>query len=265
MMFTKQQLSLWGLILALLTLPTLSLANEAANEGRAIMQRFTEQENGFGDFRGDVTMTIRERNGKEFDRHMEVRILEDGDRGEKRLFVFNKPRTINGTTLLSHTLDSSESQWIYLPAFKRVKRISSHNKSGAFVSSEFSYEDLSSIELEKYSYQYLTEEVVDGNPCYLIKMTPLLKGSGYQSQIAYVDKTDYIFRQMDYFDKRGNALKTLKLHDYQQYLDRFWRPLTLTMVNHQNGRATTMRWSNIVYANGFSEHEFNTNALKRSR
>lgn len=264
-MLVKKQPTLWLLILAMITLPTLSLANEAANEGRIIMQRFTQQDNGFGDFRGDVTMIIRENNGKEFERHMEVRILEDGDSGEKRLFVFDKPRTINGTALLSHTMDKNESQWIYLPAFKRIKRISSNNKSSAFVSSEFSYEDLSSVELEKYRYQYLKEEVVDGNTCYLVKMTPLLKGSGYQFQIAYIDKTDYIFRQVDYFDKKGTALKTLKLHDYQQYLNRFWRPLTLTMVNHQNGRATTMRWSNIVYANGFSEHEFDSNALKHSR
>lgn len=249
-----------------LTLPaTCTLANEPENEGWVIMKKLTDQDNGFGDFQADVTMVIRNKNGKKFDRHMAVRSLEYNNSGEKRLFVFDQPRTIRGTALLSHTLKGNDLQWIYLPAFKRVKRISSNNKSSPFVASEFSYEDLTSVELEKYQYQYIKDEIVNGKLCYVVRMTPLFENSGYQYQLAYIDKVDYIFRQMDYYDSKGSLLKTLQLKEYKKYQDRFWRALSLVMRNHQNGRSTTMTWSDIAYNNGFSESDFSTNALKRSR
>ena len=56
-----------------------------------------------------------------------------------------------------------DDQWLYLPALKRVKRISSDNRSGAFVGSEFAYEDLSSQEIEKYTYKWIEEMIVDKN------------------------------------------------------------------------------------------------------
>ncbi len=252
-----------------LMLMTLSTAHASITgsetKGQEIMKRLTDQENGFGDFQAEVTMVIRKKNGKQFDRHMAVRSLENSDYGEKRLFVFHQPRTIRGTALLSHTLKDTDLQWIYLPAFKRVKRISSSNQSGPFVSSEFSYEDLTSVELEKYQYQYIEDSMVNDKPCYVVKMTPLFKNSGYQYQLAYIDKADYIFRQMDYYDTKGDFLKTLKLTDYKKYFDRFWRAHDMTMTNHKNDRSTTMTWTDITYNNGFSENDFSTNALKRSR
>ena len=50
-----------------------------------------------------------------------------------------------------------DDQWLYLPTLKRVKRISSDNRSGAFVGSEFAYEDLSSQEIEKYTYKWIED------------------------------------------------------------------------------------------------------------
>ena len=38
---------------------------------------------------------------------------------------------------------------------KRVKRIASKNRSGPFLGSEFSFEDFSFQEVEKYEYEYL--------------------------------------------------------------------------------------------------------------
>lgn len=263
MLFNKQLATCIFMVMSLSA--SYSLASKPENQGREIMEQFTSRENGFGDFQAEVTMLIRKKNGKQFDRHMAVRSLENKDYGEKRLFVFDRPRTIRGTAILSHTLKDHDLQWIYLPAFKRIKRIASSNQSGPFVSSEFSYEDLTSIELDKYRYQYIKDDTVNEKPCYVVKMTPLFENSGYQHQLAYIDKTDYILHQIDYYDVKGSLLKTLTLTDYKKYIDRFWRALTMTMINHQNGRSTTMTWTDITYGNSFSENDFSTNALKRSR
>ena len=75
--------------------------------------------------------------------------------------VFRTPRDIEGTALLSHAqILEPDNQWLYLPALKRVKRISSANKSGPFVGSEFAFEDFTALELNKYDYVWLSEEDV---------------------------------------------------------------------------------------------------------
>ena len=63
------------------------------------------------------------------------------------------------TALLIHVHgESADDQWLYLPALKRVKRISSSNRSGSFMGSEFAYEDLTAPAVEKFTYRYLRDE-----------------------------------------------------------------------------------------------------------
>ncbi|MGD8641994.1 MAG: outer membrane lipoprotein-sorting protein, partial [Gammaproteobacteria bacterium] len=184
---------------------------------------------------------------------------------EKRLFVFDFPRDVEGTAVLSHTQPHSEKQWIFLPAFKRVKRISSANKSSPFVGSEFSYEDLASVELEKYQYRYIRTINNDDCDCYVVEMQPTDENSGYQKQVSYIDREKFIFRKMEYYDREGTLLKTLRLGDYKRFIDRYWRPLKLKMVNHQSKRKTLMVWSGVKYRNGYSDRDLSVTALKRAR
>ena len=107
---------------------------------------------GFGDFSADLVMTLRNRHGEESTRKLSSRNLEQENDGDKSLVVFDSPADIDGTALLTFSHKTGDDdQWLYLPALKRVKRISSSNKSGPFVGSEFAYEDISSQELEDYT------------------------------------------------------------------------------------------------------------------
>ena len=93
---------------------------------------------GFGDFTSDSKMTLRNKQGEETIRKFRGKTLEvDGD-GDKTLFIFDSPKDVKGTATLTftHKLDPDD-QWLYLPALKRVKRITSDNRSGSFVGSEF--------------------------------------------------------------------------------------------------------------------------------
>ncbi len=240
-------------------------AGSPQEEGREIIKTLIDRDNGFGDFRAEVTLLIRESGGAEYNRHMEVKSLEDGERGEKRLFVFDQPHDIKGTAVLSHTRDGADAQWIYLPAFKRVKRIAANNKASPFVSSEFSFEDMTSVELDKYTYRLIGVQTVDSRPCYVVEMVPTFDGSGYRRQVGYVDREDYVFRRVDYYDATDRLLKSLSLRDYARYLGQYWRARAMLMVNHQNQRETAMTWRQIAYRNGYNEVDFNVTALKRSR
>ena len=102
-------------------------------------------------------------------RQMSLEVPTDGD---KNIMVFDRPRDLKGTAILTFTHKTTpDEQWLYLPALKRVKRISSADKSGPFMGSEFAYEDLSSQEVEKYVYRYLRDESLEGELCFVVERT----------------------------------------------------------------------------------------------
>lgn len=234
--------------------------------GLAIMKESKARDQGWGNSTAEMTMILRNKKGDESVREMVIKSLEVIGDGDKGLTVFNEPRDISGTAFLSfsHVMEADE-QWLYLPALKRVKRIASQNKSGPFMGSEFAYEDLSSFEVEKYTYRYIGEETIDGQLCYVIESIPADKFSGYSKQMVWLDQAEYRVQKVDYYDRRNSHRKTLILSDYQQYLDKYWRPLTQQMTNHFTGKSTEVRMKNISFDTGLTEADFNRNALKRAR
>lgn len=243
-----------------------ALSKSAEVLGQEIIEEVTRRDDGFGDFTSDVTMVLKNARGDTFERYLNVRSLETKNDGEKRLFVFKKPRDIKGTAVLNYThVRENDDQWIYLPAFKRVKRISSANKTGAFVGSEFAYEDLTSVEVGKYHYRYLQDEMVDGLECFVVELTPAYENSGYRRQITYIDKANYLFRRVDFYDHDDQLLKTLHLTEYRQYIGKYWRPSITRMVNHHNRKLTVMKWDNIRFQTGLSGRDFERNTLKNLR
>ena len=152
------------LLLILASLPLSCLAQTDEERGLEIAVEADRRDSGFHDSRASMKMILRNRQGDESIRLIRVRTLEQEDDGDKSLTTFDQPADVKGTNFLSFTHKSGpDDQWLYLPALKRVKRISSRNKSGPFMGSEFAYEDLSSQEVEKYTYRYLRDEVYEGH------------------------------------------------------------------------------------------------------
>jgi outer membrane lipoprotein-sorting protein len=148
---------------------------------------------------------------------------------------------------------------------KPVKRISSSNKSGPFIGSEFAFEDLSSFEIEKYSYNYLGDETINGIESFKVERYLVDKNSGYKRRIVWVDKAEYRVQKIDFYDCKNTFVKTLSYLEYQHYLGQYWRATTIKMVNHQNGKTTALQWSNYQFKVGLSSSYFNKNVLKRVR
>ena len=131
--------------------------------------------------------------------------------------------------------------------------------------SEFSFEDLTSFEVEKYNYLYLRDEVFDGEDCWVITQFPLDKHSGYKRRIVWIDKSEYRVRKTDFYDRKDTLLKTLKFTNFHQYLDKYWRSQKFEMVNHQSGKSTVLNYTDFKMKTGLDEKDFSKNALKRAR
>ena len=151
-----------------------------------------------------------------------------------------------------------------MPALKRVKRISSANKSGPFVGSEFAYEDFTALELNKYDYTWLREETLDGMPADVVERQPRYENSGYSRQVSWVDQDVYQVRKVEFYDRRGDLLKTLVLDDYRDY-DGVWRSHRMEMVNHQTKKSTVLVYGDFEFGVGLDEDDFVRGRLTRLR
>ena len=258
----KLLIASWLLILAFENV----VAETPEEKGLALAMEADRRDTGWTDQTADMEMILKNKNGDSTTRTMSIQTLEvDGD-GDKSLLIFDNPRDVKGTAFLSHTHAlTPDDQWLYLPALKRVKRIASANKSGPFVGSEFAYEDLSSQEVEKYTYKWLRDEGIDGRDSFVIERYPSYEYSGYTRQVLWLDKEMYQPLKLEFYDRKNALLKTLVFSEYQQYLGQYWRASMMDMVNHQTGKSTILTWENYQFKTGLSDRDFDKNTLKRAR
>ena len=241
-------------------------AQTPEEKGLEIAIEHDNRDIGFGDSSADMTMVLRNKQGDESKRQINNKTLEVEGDGDKSLVIFDEPKDVKGTAFLSFTHKSGpDDQWLYLPALKRVKRIASDNKSGPFMGSEFAFEDISSQEIEKYTYKYIKDEKINNIDCYIVERYPVDEKSGYTRQVVWYDKVYYRLIKTVFYDRKNSLLKTLTYHDYNLYLDKYWRADNMIMENHQTGKSTDLLFSNYQLANGFTDSDFNKNSLKRAR
>ncbi|MGI9270579.1 MAG: outer membrane lipoprotein-sorting protein [Woeseiaceae bacterium] len=239
----------------------------AADRGFDIAARSDRTDLGFGDSEVDLQMVLRNAAGQESTRSLRIATLEKPDEsvGDKSLVVFDTPRDIEGTALLSHAkILDPDDQWLYLPALKRVKRISSSNKSGPFVGSEFAFEDFTAIELNKFDYRWVGEVPCSDLTCDVLERTPRYENSGYTKQVSWVDQTDFQIRKVEFYDRRGDLLKVLELSDYRDY-EGVWRAHKLSMSNVQTNKQTDLLYSDYEFGTGLAENDFVKGRLSRLR
>lgn len=255
------------MILFLLLFPLATAAATPEEKGLAIAREADRRDTGFENSTANMRMVLKNKHGQESVRKIRVRTLEVADDGDKSLTIFDNPRDVKGTAFLTFShKQGDDDQWLYLPALKRVKRISSRNKSGSFMGSEFAYEDISSQEVEKYTYKWIRDEVYDSQQCFVVERYPVdKKNSGYTRQVIWIDRKEYRTLKVNYFDRKNSHLKTLTFTGYKKYLDKYWRPDEMNMINHQTGKSTQLVFTNYKFRTGLKDRDFNKNSLKRAR
>lgn len=239
-------------------------SDDAKARGYAIAERSDLTDAGFGSSSVNLTMTLADPRGRETSRELQIDTLEkEGDgNGDRSLTRFFSPPDVEGTALLSHArILDPDNQWLYLPALRRVKRISSSNKSGPFVGSEFAFEDLTANELGKYEYSYMETVSDSGMEMDKLECLPLYERSGYTKLHCYFDTEVFQPRKIEFFDRGGNLLKTLEILDYREYENGYWRSHRQVMTNHLTGKSTTLQFSDFEFGVELDARDFEASAL----
>jgi outer membrane lipoprotein-sorting protein len=228
-----------------------------------VAQKSDAVTDGFISSTADMQMTLINAHGQQVLRALKSETLE-GDDGDKSLMEFLSPADVKGTKMLTHEhLNRDDDQWMYLPALKRTKRIASRNKSGSFMGSEFSYEDVANASWEEYTYQDDLKEVrLEGVACYQGTRIPKDKNSGYTKQVTWIDKATLLVKKVDYYDRKQELLKTATFSDWKK-IDGIYVMGKIHMKNHQNSKETILLWQNQTIKAGLSDSDFSKRVLKR--
>lgn len=251
------------IVLVIAILSTLVIQAQTAEvRGLEIAKAAEQADLGFKSSTVNLKMTLKNKNGQTSERSLTTKTLELTEDGDKSLIVFNSPKDVKGTSTLTFTHKvGSDDQWLFLPSIKRVKRISSNNKSGPFVGSEFAYEDLSSIEVEKYTYKFIEEK----GSLLIVEQDPVDPKSGYTRRLVTYNKSKgYRIEKVDFYDRKNSLLKTLTYSAYKAYKNKFWRADTFKMINHQSNKETILNFSDYNFDVELTEEDFTQNALIRA-
>ncbi len=248
---------------------------EAVNEqallsGDEIAERINARDDGDSVARS-MTMELVDKRGKK--RTRKTRSFRKYFETEKRIAIFfEKPRNVRDTAFLTfdYLEDSEEdAQWLYLPALRRVRRISGSDRGDYFMGTDFTYDDIrqdTKVSRSDYNRTTLGMGEVDGRACYVMEGIPasedIAEQLGYSRTVSCVDAEIWMVLKSEIWDLQGKKLKTIHTRDIRQ-VQGIWTAHLLEAENHKTGHKTTFIMSEVDYLADLSDELFTRSALKR--
>jgi len=252
-------------ILSILILSTAAFAVSGSYTGRDIM-RLVEKGSSPKTTHAAVQLDIIEKNGTKKTRIIEMWMAKDKNDLNRTLIVFIKPTSVKNTRfLVLQNKGKPDDQYIYLPALRRVRRISASSRNKSFMGTEFTYEDMSTRNLDDDTHRILREEKYQGYDCYVIESVPKKKSNySYSKTVKWVAKDKWVILKVEMYDKSGNLKKVLTM-DKLEKIGKYWTPRVTTVKNVQTGRATILTDLNIEYDKKLPSQLFSVQYLKRGK
>ena len=212
------------------------------------------------DSKVDLLMTLTNKKGKT--RTSSLRSINKDD-GEKQIIWFLSPADDKGVSFLKIEHDDRDDEMrMWLPAFKKIRRISAKKRSDSFMGSDMSFEDLSSRQMNEFQFFLIGQEVYESRTCHLLKSIPNEHiRTEYSHHVTWVDSTLLIPLKEESFDKSGQLLKE-KYFSYT--IIKEYHILTKVHVtNIQKNHSTTLNFDNIELDTGVADDLFHERYLKR--
>lgn len=209
--------------------------------GRDIME-MVEEKDSPNSAHALVELNITEADGSVKNRVIEMWSKEDDDELSNQIMVFRAPASVKNTRFLIKENGDGDDKWIFLPALGKARRIAASDGESSFMGTEFTYDDMSSRDIDDYTYKYLGDETVDGYDCYMVEATPIdLDDNQYSKTVAWIVKDEDILTpiKMELYNKKGELNKILTIDELEK-IEGYWIPNSTTMKNILNNRASTI-------------------------
>ena len=216
-----------------------------------------------------ATLTIHSKKGSERIREV-IMIIQDYGDVEKSVIVFTTPKDVAGTGYLMFDYDEEDKDsdnWLYMPAMKKTRRIASSGSEseGSFMGTDFTYQDMGNRSINKYDYNLLGEETIDGVACYKVECISKAHTEKDPRYISYIGKSDYILRKCEFYDRQDTLHRVLTCTDFTT-IKGFTTAQKMKMENVQTGTWSLIETKNIKYDDeDIDDSMFTVAALEKGR
>ena len=212
------------------------------------------------DMWADLSMVLTNSRGKTRTSVLRT-VSKDG--GNRQMIWFLAPADDRGVAFLKIEHDDQDDEMrLWLPAFKKIRRISGGRKGDAFMGSDLSFEDMTNRPLNEYTYKLLGTELLAGENCYILEVTPRAEvRSAYSKHVTWVTQETLLPVKEESYDRVGNLLKR-KSFSYAR-IKEYDTPAEITVVNVQKNHRTDLIFENVELDTGVSEDLFHERNLRR--
>jgi len=258
------------MILKTLLLASLTLSSLFAISADEIAQKTHDRDEG-DNLTSKMKMILIDKNGKKRVRELKTYAKEKGEDTLKVMF-FLSPADVKETAFLTYDYEDSnkdDDQWLYLPALQKTKRIASSDKSSSFMGSDFTYSDMTSRNVQDYSYEIMKEPMVGGHKTWQMMVTPktekTIEETGYTKSIVFIRQDNFVIVQALNYIKLGSKLKYMKVLGLEK-IEGIWTVTKIQMVTKKGKKTlhkTILEFSDIKYNQDLQESFFTTRTIER--
>ncbi|MDR0496399.1 MAG: outer membrane lipoprotein-sorting protein [Treponema sp.] len=212
-------------------------------------------------------MILTTRNGAVTERLMDQYSKKDGQGNNRAIIVFQEPASVRGSRFLTiENQDKDNDQWIFLPSLGRIRRITASEGSGSFMGTDFSYDDISSVDrkADLDNHKLLREERFNNRDCYVIESSPKDTNYQYSKMIQWIDKNNLVPHKVELYDRRGTQVKLLEVLELREVQGR--QAIMVTkMTTIAAGTSTSLNVAELKYDDPIPEGVFTTRFLETGR
>ena len=272
-----RELRTWGMSLLLATVlagvhpaeaadPNTETATQAALSGREIMLKVDTRTTA-RDFKAVAIWRLVSKSGRERVRRTRVYQRDLRSAGDtyrsKWLLVFDSPAPIRDTALLVWSPaapDAEDDQWLYLPAYRKVRRIAGMDRGEPFMGSDFAFEDLTERAVDEDDHVYLRREELEAVAHAVVTSTPRAANSPYSKRVSWIDLTNWTTRRTEFYAPDGRLKKTLDARWKQ--VGEIWTWARVEMADARTGHRTIVEFDRVVHDSGLKDSIFTKSTLR---
>ncbi|MTI61834.1 MAG: outer membrane lipoprotein-sorting protein [Firmicutes bacterium] len=254
----KKSTIITSVFLLLIMLSVFKVESVGAISGEEVLARVEDAMKTGEDMQATEKMTLIDSEGNQ-----EVRKLELYQKGsEKMLMRFLEPADIRGVGVLLLSENGQEDIiYLYMPAFRRERRIASHAKNQSFMGTDLSYEDMAQM---NYSDKYKVVNMVENEGSYILTVEPKSDTDiSYSKAEMKVDKNSFLPNEIKYYEGE-KAVKKLSI-PFKEKQEKYWVAKKMIVENLETNHQTIMEILEVKYDQDLDDRTFTVRNLRRFR
>lgn len=245
------------------------------DNAREIMQKVKDRYDGETRI-ASMEMILIDKKGNERIRNVRTHQKDKG-KDTLKLAFFMSPPDVKDAAFLTYDYDNDyydsdrdDDQWLYLPALRKSKRIASVDKSGSFMGTDFSYSDMTTLDLKDYNFKILKSSYAVGDrKTWLVEALPktdkVIKETGYTKSIFFVWQDNYVIIRALHSVKDGNRIKYMDVTKLE-LIDNIWTETEIHMTTKKGDMTlhkTILKYHDIKYNQDLDEAFFTVQRMER--